>query len=848
MDDTNVPDPDSCCTAAIDCTGWADACPDLQTVLDNVASGDQIWVAAGTYKPTKPVGARAETFALASCLKIYGGFDGTEVPGMFDLDTRNFVMNETILSGDLDGDDNSAEFPNGPSFSDNSFHVVSAGSSSSVDETAILDGFTVTKGNANVSEMGEPNGSDKGGAVSIWINSTPGLENCTFLENYALDHGAGVNDHGGATLTDCVFRDNTADSHAAGLYVHDDIATTVTNCDFYDNTAVNEGGGAYIKIDGDPSEGPDPTFTDCTFSGNQAIHGGGMYCGIGRSPSVIDCTFSNNSASGPGLGLRSGGGMYNDSASPLVDGCRFSGNTAYTNGGAIYNNVCSFPTITDCTFSDNSAVSGSGVYNFKGSDTLFVNCTFTGHHTTVRNGYGSGIYNFGASPIIRNCDFVDGLARYGGGMYSAGSDGVGGGDPQPEGPDPPECLVPYAGTFVPADPQIINCRFVDNEAGMIGISSGGAIFAEGRGSVTLTNCLFARNRETLAGSYPGGAFTYFDPVFEDPADPQPEEFNELTMTNCTFVANTATGDAGGLYSRSPTNNLYNCVFWDNVADSDGTPHSDESAQILLDPAYNAEATDGYNDIMNLVQVSGAPFCDDEFGTPSCEGNIDALPQFVDPLSGAWSLPAPTYNSITDETTFTDNTPPLFVDGALVGAILNPNTTQARVSIITANSTTTVTALSDLRGIGAEGNPYQIDDYHLKFGSPCIDRADGTAVPPDVADLDDDGDPDEQTPVDLDPKPRFIDDPDTPDDFGVPSPEHPFDFVDIGAYEFAPDCGTCPTDVDGDGDTDAFDLAFLLGFWGEPITEADALCLDANGDLRIGSFDLGSLLGNWGLCP
>ena len=150
------------------------------------------------------------------------------------------------------------------------------------------------------------------------------------------------------------------------------------------------------------------------------------------------------------------------------------------------------------------------MYNFKGSDGQFINCTFTGHHSTQRTGYAGGIYNFGASPIIRDCDFVDGLGRYGGGIYTSESDGTGGGGAQREGQNPPACLLPYANKFVPAHAQIINCTFVDNEAGMIGVSCGGAIFAEGRGSVTLTNCLFARNRETLGSSNSGGAVSIFE--------------------------------------------------------------------------------------------------------------------------------------------------------------------------------------------------------------------------------------------------------------------------------------------------------------------------------------------------
>ena len=61
------------------------------------------------------------------------------------------------------------------------------------------------------------------------------------------------------------------------------------------------------------------------------------------------------------------------------------------------------------------------------------------------------------------------------------------------------------------------------------------------------------------------------------------------------------------------------------------------------------------------------------------------------------------------------------------------------------------------------------------------------------------------------------------------------------------CGDCPTDVDGDGDTNAFDLANLLGAWG-PCKPGDPCeCLDADSDGSINAFDLAVLLGAWGPC-
>ena len=98
-------------TGAKNGTSWDDALTDVQTALDWSLPDDEIWVAAGTYLPsrrTNPQKPRSATFQLKNDVALYGGFAGTET----DRDERDPALNETILSGDLAGDD-------GPDFQNN---------------------------------------------------------------------------------------------------------------------------------------------------------------------------------------------------------------------------------------------------------------------------------------------------------------------------------------------------------------------------------------------------------------------------------------------------------------------------------------------------------------------------------------------------------------------------------------------------------------------------------------------------------------------------------------------------------------------------------------------------------
>ena len=345
---------------ANDGSSWTDAYNYLKDALTAAAKGGgTIWVAQGTYRPNETsvpgeYPPRTPTFTLLNGVAIYGGFDGTEDPASFNLANRDFETNETILSGDLGtvGDN-----------SDNSYHVVTG---RGMDATAILDGFTITAGNAN----GPDHPSQKGSGM--------------------------YNHYGSPTVTNCTFSGNSANTNGGGMYsdgmVNAYSSPTVTNCTFSGNSALDLGGGMYNGYSS-------PTVTNCTFSGNSANHdGGGMFTSNG-SPTVTNCTFSGNSA------RFGGGGMVNwGSSSPTVTNCTFIGNTAKHGGGMfdVIGGGASGPTLTNCTFSGNSAWNGNGggMNNYNSSSTI-TNCTFSGNSASLG---GGGMYNrVDSSPTVTNC-------------------------------------------------------------------------------------------------------------------------------------------------------------------------------------------------------------------------------------------------------------------------------------------------------------------------------------------------------------------------------------------------------------------------------------------------------------
>jgi parallel beta-helix repeat protein len=695
-----------------DGTSWEDAFTELQSALDVAMPGNEIRVAEGTYFPTYNYGlgmdARDMHFRMRNHIAIYGAFAGYGTP---DPNNRDVELYETILSGDIG-------VPDDPD--DNCYHVFYHPGSLALDPNAVLDGVTITAGNASTPSLSlvPPYGggmynehsspavtnctftNNKGGGMYNYYNSSPTVTDCTFTGNgdsnlMGPSEGGGMYNREGSNplVTNCVFIENSAGGYGGGGMYNNSSSPTVIGCSFEGNSVfpmlalpiggfTKAGGGGMYNHNNSR-----PIVTGCTFTGNWTSSfgcGGGMY-NYESSPIVTDCIFTDNRA-------LCGGGMFNGPISnPEVTNCTFSDNIAYSSsfpsdgvGGGIANFENSEPTVTNCTFADNSAEDGGGMANFNSSNPSITGCTFTGNWASTdliiiiiggnndidgNNGNGGGLYNSSSSPTLVNCTFSDNRAGNGGGMCNDSN----------------------------SFPVITDCAFSENRASYVAtrtigsdiiqsviMGAGAGIYNDSSGPI-VQNCAFRGNVSLLKG---GG-------ISNSTSDPN--------VINCTFSGNQAKGYyfeaidlpgggqipgpapipgyGGAIHNNDSTPVFTNCTFAANRAENgnalscDYTDYqqSSEPSNVRL---ANCILWDGGEEIWNndgsTITIT---YSDVQGGWPG-EGNIDSDPFFVDP--GYWD----------PNNTPTDPNDDFWVDG----------------------------------------------DYHLQSDSLCIDAGDNSVVEPSSTDL------------------------------------------------------------------------------------------------------------------
>ena len=588
-------------------TSWNNAYTDLRVAIGASSSGDEIWVAEGTYVPDAT--NRDRYFYLKNGVTIYGGFPNVGNPVMGD---RNFTSHPTIMSGEINTGVNT----------DNSKRILY--NSGTINTTAVLDGFILEKAY----------GSSGGG---IYLrNASPTIKNCIIRDNYTTGAGAGMyirDNCSSATFVNCEFSNNTANSEGAGIYLrYANCNPTFNLCKIDGNHANGHGGGVRVR---DCS----PMFNNCEITNNDITlnnrHGGGFYISGTANPNIINCKISNNSATNYGGGIYSnssawanafsgntldantaigtdadyrgrGGAMYIDNSCPSLTNNIITNNIAGTDGvrkgggygaGLYFYGAGFTPTISGNTITGNIARTtgtgtscgyGGGIYFYR-TETIVLDNNTIKDNTAL--GYGAGIYIYQSNPEIKNNTIDNNIintiydnSSYGAGIYI--QDDTGGG----------------------LSPSLTNNNIKNNKAndnGHANSGSGGGIFIRSNvkpilikntienntasyrgGGVYITdnssNAIFNRNMIKGNTSASGGAVYLYgnitceftNNIFHHNTATNGGAFYFRNNANCVFLNNTVTDNSatngGAVYFNNNSDlHLKNSIFWGNTATGSG---------------------------------------------------------------------------------------------------------------------------------------------------------------------------------------------------------------------------------------------------------------------------------------
>jgi len=314
---------------------WINAAAELAFVLKTAKSNaaiQQIWVAAGTYKPlykandlTESLNHRDNAFVLVPDVKIYGGFAGTET----SLTERNLslTVNASILSGDFNGNDPGPTNDLSGNNSENAYHVLIAAGPLG---TAEVNGFTIRGGNANSAtassimvNASHPVIRQNGGGVYV-VSSSPILKNNIIFGSYAKVYGGGLfNIASSPIITNCIINANTV-STAGGAMAN--IASSnpiITQVQI--NSNIVDGAGTHASAI--YNSGSSPVITNATISRNtlNATSNKGVVSNAANSfpkirNTIIFGNLYSNSLPYTNLGITDEGGSISTVSYSLVQG------------------------------------------------------------------------------------------------------------------------------------------------------------------------------------------------------------------------------------------------------------------------------------------------------------------------------------------------------------------------------------------------------------------------------------------------------------------------------------------------------------------------------------------------
>ncbi len=481
---------------------------------------------------------------------------------------------------------------------------------------------------------------------------------------------------------------------------------------------VSQNGAASTTIDGNASmsvvsfltnESRNSILDGFTITNGFVAEGGGIYI-YGASPTIQNCIITSNTAHGPA----SGGGIYCDADSkPYIKNCEITLNTTINicPGGGIAVKNGSEPLIEDCLISQNTSVSDGGGIHIFNADAQIKNCRIT---QNTSDGLGGGIYVKNGDPIINHCTIADNNSTgfHGAGVYlddsvavftncniiaNDGTGAYGGGV---------YCIM---STLPAAETRFIKCVITDNRAG-----DGGGIACRDLAAVFLEDCIVAGNESVSDYNGGGGIFAYQGRIG--------------AMINCAVIGNVSSGNGGGICTSNAPGIIINTTLARNharLSGQGGGIYADTGMLAAYPVVYNSILWDNTDTVSNeqIVNTGGngqtaVDYSCIQGGYPG--NNINSDPLFPAAINGAWSAGS-TFDSSQCQTTHTDGNAS-WSPGSMVGKFLQPDTTSLLFPII-ANTATTITVWGD--NTSTSGGAYSIYDFSINSGSPCVDAADGT---------------------------------------------------------------------------------------------------------------------------
>ena len=256
-----------------------------------------------------------------------------------------------------------------------------------------------------------------GGAISC--SGELELTNCIFKNNSA-DRGGAIFALRGGEINNCTFIGNIASEEGGAIFISNQ-AMEISDSLFINNSALDGGGAVYTKAN--------LSINHSNFEGNHALHGGAIASVQSQHFYLNDVNFVNDSAessAGAVYSKSSKNYFYNSSfinCSSLIGGAicdldsfsafstlNFTSNRA-TKGGAVYK-MYNTISINDSSFISNQAHDGGGLYADE-VDSAVLNDIILDNNTAA---YGENIYWLGNisginitgvdSPDIFNVSFV----------------------------------------------------------------------------------------------------------------------------------------------------------------------------------------------------------------------------------------------------------------------------------------------------------------------------------------------------------------------------------------------------------------------------------------------------------